>query len=74
MSAFILTLNLNQIGCLTFVRSYIDIRLVLLQIWRGRQIDPTEKKLPSKSPALLELNLCFILKKLVLLDENPKNT
>ena len=41
--------------------SYIGIRLVLLEMWRGGQIDPTpspfrqEKKLPLKNPALLEL-------------------
>ena len=43
---------------LTTVQSYIDIRLVHLEIWRGvwagGQIDPPPpEKLPSKDPALL---------------------
>ena len=52
-------------GCLTIAQSYIDIRLVLLEMGRVGQIDrppppPPQKKLPSKSPALLGLKItCF---------------
>ena len=38
MSAFF-TYNELWIGCLTVVQSFIDIRLVLLEIWREDQVD-----------------------------------
>ena len=38
MSTF-LTYNELWIGCLTVVKRFIDIRLVLLEIWREDQVD-----------------------------------
>ena len=39
----------------------IDVRLVLLEIWTGCQIDPlSPKNLPSKSPGSLGLNVSLI--------------
>ena len=38
MSTFF-TYNELWIGCLTVVKSFIDIRLVLLEIWREDQVD-----------------------------------
>ena len=40
------------IGCLTIVKSYIDIRLVLVEIWRGSQINPPEKTTFKKPTSL----------------------
>ena len=40
LAFFFLVFNLLEIGCLTTAWSYIDIRLVLLEIWRRGEIDP----------------------------------
>ena len=51
------TFNILSIDCLTTVLSYCDIRLVLLEMRRGGQIDLPQKRLLSKSPALLGLTM-----------------
>ena len=73
MMSIFFTYNLLWIDSLTIVSSYIEIRIVLPEIWKaGGQIDlppppppppkkknknKKTKKLPSKTPALLGLKL-----------------
>ena len=51
------TVNLLNIGCLTVIWTFIDIRLVLLDIWIGVKLTPSEEKLPSKGPTLFGLKM-----------------
>ena len=54
------TFNLPRIGCLTIVQNYIDIRLLLLEIWRGGgwvQIEPLPENTIIKSPSLIKIKL-----------------
>ena len=46
-----------SLGCLAIVWSYIDVGLVLLDLWAGVKLPPPfpQKKLPSRNPALLGL-------------------
>lgn len=51
------TVNLLNIGCLTVIWTYNDIRLVLLDIWIVVKLTPSEEKLPSKGPTLFGLKM-----------------
>ena len=51
------TVNLLNIGCLTVIWTFIDIRLVLLDIWIGVKLTPSEEKLPSKGATLFGLKM-----------------
>ena len=61
---FFFTFDFQHTSRKLFNKSYIDIRLVLLEIWRGgrgQTVPLPPKKLFSKSPALLRLKLILIV-------------
>ena len=58
MSVFF-TFNRLKIDCLTIVSSYIEIRYVFHEVWKGDQIEPPEKT-TIKKPSLISVKNPFL--------------
>ena len=56
-SAFFFIFNLLLKICLTIVQSYIDIRLVIQEIWSGDKFDSPKKKSTFKKPSRIRFKL-----------------